>query len=314
MVDGHGDLRLEHVVRFRGRISVLDCIEFNEALRKIDPLSDLAFLSMELEAQGRPDLAARLERAYLDHAPDPDAEALLPLYRAYRAHVRAKVDHQASLDPAIAEPERAARALGARRHLALAWSTARAGEPGPLIVMHGPAGVGKSALARSLAPYLRAELVQSDVVRRELAGMAPDEKTPPERRGEVYGAKLSARTYDTLLDRASGALRAGRAAILDATFLRRATRLEALGKARALGAPFAILDVRCPEAVVRERIERRQAEGTDPSEADWAVYREHVKEAEPFREEAPHVVTCDAGEDPTLLLMRLLDRLESRAP
>ncbi len=313
MVDGHGAVRLEHVVRFRGRIAILDCIEFNERLRHIDPLSDLAFLSMDLEAHGRPDLAARLERTYLEHAPDADAETLLPLYRAYRAHVRAKVDEVTARDPAVPEEVRAERRLGARRHLALAWSMARSGEPGPLLVLHGPSGVGKSTLGTAIAPFLRAEVIRSDVVRRGLAGIAPGARTPVERRDEVYGAALSGRVYQTMLDRAGAALRSGRAAILDATFLLRSSRIEAQAKARALGAPFAIVDVQSPEDVVRARIERRAAEAIDESEADWEVHLRHVAMKEPFGEEAADVVPFAGDDDPAALLMRLLDRFESRS-
>jgi predicted kinase len=89
--------------------------------------------------------------------------------------------------------------------------------------------------------------------------------------------------------------------------------MEALRKARALSAPFAVLDVRCPSDVVRQRIERRLAEGTDASEADWTIHREQVATAEPFGEEGAHVVACESAEDPTLVLMRLLERFESQA-
>ena len=47
IVDGHGDLRPEHVYLLPGP-TVIDCIEFNENLRWIDVISDIAFMVMDL--------------------------------------------------------------------------------------------------------------------------------------------------------------------------------------------------------------------------------------------------------------------------
>jgi hypothetical protein len=63
--DGHGDLRLEHVyLHPPGEITVIDCIEFNERFRFADVCADVAFLSMDLAAHGRVDLAERFLASY----------------------------------------------------------------------------------------------------------------------------------------------------------------------------------------------------------------------------------------------------------
>ena len=67
------------------------------------------------------------------------------------------------------------------------------------------------------------------------------------------------------------------AMILDATYLRRDSRDEARALARDLGARFAVVDVLCPDAEVRERLRRRAAAGTDPSDAGAEVYEEQVR-------------------------------------
>ena len=85
LVDGHGDLRCEHVVRLASGWGVIDGIEFSGLLRSIDPLSDAAFLSMDLASMERRDLAEAFLKAYLADRPDPDAPELRPLYLAYRA-------------------------------------------------------------------------------------------------------------------------------------------------------------------------------------------------------------------------------------
>jgi len=93
----HGDLRLDHVYVFPHAappddLCVIDGIEFNDAFRIIDPVADVAFLAMDLAVRGRTaDAQAFLDRWFLTSG-DPDGRAVLPIYLAYRATVRAKVE------------------------------------------------------------------------------------------------------------------------------------------------------------------------------------------------------------------------------
>jgi len=315
MVDGHGDVRLEHVLRYHDRVNVIDCIEFSDLVRHIDPLCDVAFLSMDLAERGHWDLAGVLETAYLEHAAEKAevAALLLPLYRSYRAHVRAKVDHQTALSPEVPPDVRAAKLLGARRFLALAWTYARADEAPPVVVMRGPSGVGKSVLASALAPWLGAGIVRSDVVRKELAGMTPTDRLDAAGNERLYAPEMSRRTYAALLERAERHVRDGRAALLDATYLRRDSRDAARELAARLGAPFAILDVHCEPDVVRERLRRRAAGNQDASDAGVEVYEEQVRTEEPLcDDEHAFTLRVPSGEAPELAAMALLDLLERR--
>ena len=315
-VNGHGDVRLEHVIRYEGEVNCIDCVEFSDLVRHIDPLCDMAFLSMDLAERGRWDLARGLEEAYLLASDENREEAalLLPLYRSYRAHVRAKVDHITARSPEVDADVRAAKMLGARRFLALAWTYARADEVQPLIVMRGASGTGKSVLASALAPWLGAEVLRSDLVRKELAGMAPTDRLDEAGNAALYAHGMSQRTYDTLLERAEAAIHEGRAVILDATYLRMDSRDAARALAERLGAPFAIVDVQCDADVVRERLRRREAAGTDASDAGVAVFEQQLAEAEAFgADEAATVVSAPSGDAPELVVMPLLERLEQSA-
>lgn len=314
MTDGHGDIRLEHVVRLDGRTSIMDCCEFTTTLRHVDPLSDAAFLSMDLIVRGRPDLAAAYEDAYLVAADDrTDAPYLLPLYRAYRAHVRAMVDEQSLRGAEVPADVKAQKALGARRTLALAWTQSRAGAVPPVIVLRGPSGVGKSWIASHVGPWLGAEVIRSDVVRKELLGVDPTWRPTPEEKREVYGTAMHARTYEAVLERARAALARGRAAILDATYLRRDTRDEVRAFARALGAPYAVLDVTCDPDVVRQRLLERARRNDDASDGDQAIYDAMVRTAEPLEgEELALVATHASGEPPEVCILPLLDVLEAQ--
>ena len=210
MVNGHGDVRLEHVIRYAGEVNCIDCVEFSDLVRHIDPLCDMAFLSMDLAERGRWDLARGLEEAYLRSANEnlEEAALLLPLYRSYRAHVRAKVDHITARSPEVDADVRAAKMLGARRFLALAWTYARADETPPLILMRGASGTGKSVLASALAPWLGAEVVRSDVVRKELAGLAPDRPARRRRQRRALRAR-HVRAHLRRVARAGRAVRPG---------------------------------------------------------------------------------------------------------
>ena len=87
----HGDLHLANIVLLEGRPVLFDCLEFDEALASTDTLYDLAFLLMDLLHQERGALAQRLLNGYLDATWDDGGVALLPLFLACRAAIRAKV-------------------------------------------------------------------------------------------------------------------------------------------------------------------------------------------------------------------------------
>ncbi len=92
-VDGHGDLHSRNIFLTEPPI-VFDCIEFDTHLRRLDVLNELAFLCMDFDFFGRPDLAEALLRFYQKEHPcitAPEDETLFLFFKAYRANVRLKV-------------------------------------------------------------------------------------------------------------------------------------------------------------------------------------------------------------------------------
>jgi aminoglycoside phosphotransferase family enzyme len=87
----HGDLHLGNLVQLPEGPTAFDCIEFDPALRWIDTMNDLAFLTMDLQVRGRRDLAFALLDGYLSHSGDWDGLAGLRYFEVYRALVRAMV-------------------------------------------------------------------------------------------------------------------------------------------------------------------------------------------------------------------------------
>jgi aminoglycoside phosphotransferase family enzyme len=89
--DCHGDLHLQHICVEGEKIYIFDCIEFNERFRFGDVASDVAFLAMDLDFNGHPDLARAFVHAYTEASGDATLAQVLPFYKVYRAYVRAKV-------------------------------------------------------------------------------------------------------------------------------------------------------------------------------------------------------------------------------
>ena len=90
VVDGHGDLRPEHVC-LGPRPCVIDCLEFNRDLRRLDPAEEMAFLALECARLRHPDVGAELLDRYRRAMRDDATDALLDFYRSQRALTRAKI-------------------------------------------------------------------------------------------------------------------------------------------------------------------------------------------------------------------------------
>src|SRR5262245_13870789 len=175
--DTHGDLHLDHVYFFPERappadLVVIDCIEFNKRFRYADPVADMAFLVMDLEFHGRRDLAREFADAYFEACGDDEGRRLLNLYVSYRAAVRAKVDGLQLARAEIPEEDRDRALRRARGHWLLALSELEQPERRAcLLLVGGLPGTGKSSLAANLVTRAGFDVIRSDVVRKELAGV-----------------------------------------------------------------------------------------------------------------------------------------------
>jgi aminoglycoside phosphotransferase family enzyme len=119
IVEGHGDLRPEHVCLL-ARPVVIDCLEFNREFRVLDVADELAYLAMECARLGAPVTGEKIFTACCERMGDRVPPRLFRFYCGYRALVRAKIAAWHSKDVPAAEIESGARR---RRYLALAQST-----------------------------------------------------------------------------------------------------------------------------------------------------------------------------------------------
>lgn len=88
--DCHGDLHSANIF-ITDRIVIFDCIEFSKDFRFIDTASEIAFMAMDLDAFGRKDLSGHFVEEYLAGTGDQELRRMLPVYKCYRANVRAKI-------------------------------------------------------------------------------------------------------------------------------------------------------------------------------------------------------------------------------
>ena len=308
----HGDLHLGNIALIDGEPTPFDCIEFDPALRWMDVMSEVAFLAMDLETHGRSDLAYRFLNTYLEHCGDYDGVALLPFYLVYRAVVRAKTNLLRAAQPDVT-PDQRDRALAVYAHyLSRADAYTRA-QRGAIIITHGLAGCGKTALTQPLIAALGAIRVRSDVERKRLHGFTALARTGAALDAGIYTADAGLRTYGQLAQYVHQMAGAGFPVIVDAAFLKRGQRTAFLALARGLGVPFAIVDVAAPHAELRARVAARAAQGDNASEATLQVLEAQIATHEPLSaDELACAVTVDAHLNVAAAARTLCDRLAQK--
>jgi predicted kinase len=268
----HGDLHLRNICLWEGRPTLFDAIEFSEELATIDLLYDLAFLLMDLEYRGARNLANRVLNRYFDRGEGEDALAVLPLFMATRAIIRAHVSASTAARHGATAAGQSAREQS-RAYLDLALRLLQP-SPARLIAVGGLSGTGKSTLAYELAPQLGgspgARVLRSDVIRKRLQGVAPETKLP----AEAYRPEVTRQVYDALMRHAGQALAAGATVIADAVFSDPGERVAIEGAARQASVEFAGLWLEAPAATLEARLRGRRA---DASDADVAVLRRQLE-------------------------------------
>ncbi len=284
--DCHGDLHLDNAVVLEDDVTAFDCLEFDPSLRRIDVIGDVGFLSMDLKARGRPDLAHRFIDAWLARSGDYDGVAVLRFHEVYRALVRALVAQLRGDRATTRGPDY----LGCAERLSAPDSLVPR-----LLITHGLSGSGKSTLARSLVDLTGAIRIRSDVERKRLFGLDPLASSASAA-VDLYAPAATRQTFMRLADCARTALAAGYPVIVDAVFLLRAERDRFAALAAGAGVPFTILECHAPADCLRARITARASAATDPSEATLDVLDRQLERVEvPDAAEQSAVLSVDTA-------------------
>ncbi len=291
-VDGHGDLHLDHIwfERDDAAPTIIDCLEFNDDLRRIDAASEVAFLAMDLAYRSAPALAEHFLRCYARDSDDYDLYGVVDFFQSYRACVRAKVAAIAAEDPEISPEQREQAVSSAERHLDLAIRALTPRPIGAMILMSGSVGSGKSTVANALAYRIGGVVLSTDHVRKHLFDVAPVDRRPAVG-AALYTEARIAQVYDAILARAGAVLESGRSAVLDATYSRRSHRAAARDWAASRGIPVFCVESTCPKEIALARLAKRKAEGADASDAGPERYEASVAAYEAPSEWPAHAHT-----------------------
>jgi aminoglycoside phosphotransferase family enzyme/predicted kinase len=308
--DGHGDLRAEHVV-LGATPQIVDCVEFDPALRVADVAADLAFLVMDLEALGAPRLGRLIVDAYRRSGGDPGDDALLEALACFRALVRAKV---ATVRRDQGGPDAEVAGTDARRLVALAERLAWRARGPLVIVCCGPAASGKSTLAGELSRRSGLPHLGSDVIRKGLVGVPPTSRAPE----TAYAPAVTTQTYRALAVHTNAALLTSGGAIVDATFHTAGSRATFRNALAGRDARVLFAECRAPAAVLERRAELRARDPRRISDATADIVRRQVAAWEAFDGLPPRRHLVVPAEQPVELMadhvVAWLDRLLEDEP
>lgn len=300
----HGDIYLDNVTLVNGQVTLFDCIEFNEAFRWIDIMSDVAFMAMDLEDRGLADLSQRFVNGWLEHSGDYAGLALLNYYKAYRAMVRAKVALLRLGQDGVSAEERAAIMARYHSYTALAESYTHIPRRFGLLT-YGVSGSGKSTLSAALVMRLGAIRVRSDVERKRLFGAQAQPGS------SLYSTERNTQTYARLIQLARQILAAGYPVVVDATHLQRNQRTLVRHAIEEQGAPSLILHCTAALDTIEIWLNERQRKGGDPSDADIHIVRQQLEQMEPLDDEERQL-TLTVATDERDSISQLIEHLRQR--
>ena len=281
--DCHGDLRAGHIYFTDEGIQIIDCIEFNERFRFQDVTSDLAFLAMDLDYEGVPQIADDLLYNYAKRAQDPDLFGLIDFYKCYRAFVRCKVHCIRLQEDDLDKQVRKKLVKETRKYLDLAYKYARRFIRPTIWVVCGMPGSGKSTISEALSRVFGIKSFQSDVIRKKMHGLKPGDLLEIPFETGIYSKGSSSLTYGRLLLLAREEIEQGRSVILDATFGRQHHRSEAIRMANDIDTNIIFIECVLIEDMIRKRLLKRRA-GYPVSDARYRHYEEFKKRFEPLNE------------------------------
>jgi uncharacterized protein len=265
ILDCHGDLHLDHVHLAPEATTIFDCIEFNDRLRFIDIAADLSFLAMDFDFEGRGDLGNLLLRNAAREFGDAGMLKIANFHKCYRAFIRGKVESIQATEKETTNPDEHQKQ--AARYFRLALRYAIAGSEPLILVMMGRVGTGKSTIAKRLASELNCPVLSSDEIRKTLAGVPLDQRTPPELRDKIYSARMTQQTYSRLLEDGLVALKKNRDVILDATFSTRALRKFLRDECNKADVRVQFAELEVDPTEIKKRLKARDEKTAERSDA-----------------------------------------------
>lgn len=259
--ESHGDLHLGNIF-FLAEPVIFDCIEFNRRFRCGDVGVDLAFLAMDLDFHGRPELSERLVARYIAASGDRGVAEVMDFYRCYRAYVRGKIACFSMSDPSLEPEQRRCHLELARRYFGLAARYAGRAPASPVVVVFGLMGTGKTTLAEHLASSRGWQLVSTDSVRKELAGIGESTRVYVPYGDGLYSSEMSRRTYAEVARRVEILLAAGFPVVVDGCYGNEEQRETVEEAVRRTSSQAVFVQTACSRDEQMRRLDVRQESET----------------------------------------------------
>ena len=276
----HGDLHLGNIALHQDKPIIFDCIEFSEDLRWIDTICDIAFLIMDFESYQHPVLAYRFLNNYLEHCGDYEGLTLLRFYCAYRALVRAKV-YALGLSKEIPDEKKHILKQQYQHYIELALNYTRPNVPF-ILITHGLSGSGKTTITRIILEELGAIRIRSDIERKRLNKLDTSDSSHSGLKSGLYTQTKSDQVYQHLADISKIIIQSDYPVIVDATFLDKQYRALFKSLASGLKVPFIILNFLGSKQNLMARIQEREKQAKDASEADIKVLEHQLNNMMPL--------------------------------
>lgn len=259
IVDGHGDLHLEHIHIMPDQVRIFDCIAFNDRFRYGDVAEDLAYLSMDLDFNNCHTEEQYFVEEMAQKLDDKDLPGHINFYKCYRAYVKGKVKSLQSTEEEVGEEGRKKARETAISYFKLSLRYALLGSDPSVLVFMGRIGTGKSTLAKHLSDKLGVKRFSSDRIRKTLMDLPLDERTDASMRDELYSSEMSKKTYQQVFDKAEEQLQNQKSVIIDATFSNRKHREEVVELVKRRSANCYFIEAQASDDTISKRLRSRES-------------------------------------------------------
>ncbi|OGR06008.1 MAG: hypothetical protein A2511_04255 [Deltaproteobacteria bacterium RIFOXYD12_FULL_50_9] len=175
----------------------------------------------------------------------------------------------------------------------------------------GLIAAGKSSLAAAWAQQSGFVWLNSDRVRKDLAGLPPRASRLESVDQGIYSQEFTRRTYDALLEQGAGEIRASRSVVLDASYQSMAERQRVRDLAGRLGVRVCFILCVCPESEMERRMAERARDPLAVSDGRWEIYlRQKERFEAPTELSTAELITINTEQPVTELLPLLKKRIE----
>jgi len=175
-----------------------------------------------------------------------------------------------------------------------------------LLVFFGLIASGKSTLAEKFAESENMDYLNTDRVRKELAGIEATQHQSEDLGQGIYSPAFTERTYAAMLARAADGLGRGKGVVLDGSYSRRRDRAAVLACGRQEKAPVRFILCFCSDTEVKRRLEMRARDPLAVSDGRLEIYLKQKESFEPPDELASdQLLQLNTEADPAFLLRQI---------